>query len=117
VVERAIVLVHPGACHHGGHPPVDAPDCQRVLERVDEHEADRALCLGSAPVKGHWRDDGSRQLVLDQEVAHLWPIAVSEHDVLAFGDQFSHRFDGSLDGGDLILRARAAVRSGHGVPA
>ena len=62
------------------------PRCaQRRVQRVHQHEAERRLGLGAAPVQRHRRYDGRGELVLHQQVADLGTVAVGDHhvDVLA----------------------------------
>ena len=54
---------------------------ERGLERVHQHEAERRLGLGAAPVQRDRGYDGRGDLVLDQQVADLRAVAVGDDDV------------------------------------
>ena len=90
---------------------------QRGVERVHQDEAERRLGLGAAPVQRHRRYDGRGELVLDQEVADLRPVAVGDHDLDVVLDELGHRGHRHLGRRDLVLRSGPAVGARHGVAA
>ena len=87
------------------------------LEGVEQREADRPLRLGAAPVERDRRHDVRGELVLDEEVADLGPVAVRDDDLVAGGDELGEVVARDGDGVELGLGRRAAVGPGHGVAA
>ena len=96
---------------------LDVALAERGVERVHQDEAERGLGLRAAPVQRHGRYDGGRELVLDQQVAHLRAVAVGEHDLEVLRDQIGDGGHRDLGRGDLVLGPRPAVGLRHGVAA
>ena len=103
LAEARVVAVDEGAGDHGRRTPVDAAVGQRLVQRVEDQEADRALGLRTAPVQRHRRHDVRGELVLHQQVADLRAVAVGEDDVGAGRDEVGHPLHRDADGPVLVL--------------
>jgi len=115
VAERRVVRVHQGSRHEGGHPRRIRRE--RLLQGAHNDRADRALGLRDAPIEWDGRHHLGGQLVLQQQIADLWTVAVSEHDLVSGFDQASDVDHCRADRPSLVGRGRAPVGSGHGVAA
>ena len=115
--EARVVAVHQCPGHDGRRTPVDPAVGERLVEGVEDQEADGGLGLGTAPVERHRWDDVRGQLVLHQQVADLRAVAVGEDHLDAGGDQVGHPLHRDTDRVVLVLRGGAPARPGHGVAA
>ena len=115
--EAGIARVHQRAGHHRRHRFGDAALGQRGLQRAHDDEAERPLRLRAAPVERHRWHHLRGQLVLHQQVADLRSVPVRQYDLDPGRHQGRDRRHSAPDRGDLVLRPRAAVGSGHGVAA
>jgi hypothetical protein len=90
---------------NGDHGPFEPADPELVGERVRDREPDRGLGLGHAPVERDRRHDVACQLVLDQHVAHLRPVAVGQHQfVEPLDHELGHLRHGAPHVGGLLAR-------------
>ena len=124
VGEARVVAVDEGAGDEGGHGGVEPGIAQRVVEGVQDREAERPLGLGAAPVQRDRRHDVGGELVLDQDVADLRAVAVGDDQLVAGGDQSGggpHRDADRLDlggrGGAAVGARSSRCRPGRAGPA
>ncbi len=117
VREAGVVPVDERSGHHSGRTPVGSAVRKRLVQRVEDQEADGALRLRAAPVQRDRRDDVRGELVLHQQVADLRAVAVGEHHVDATGHQVGDPLHRDADRAVLVLRRGTPVRPGHGVAA
>ena len=68
--------------------------------------ADHALAHCTTDVKRHGRGDGLRVFVLDHKAADLRPVAVREHDAVAFFEDVGDVDGSSFNHFKLCLRSR-----------
>ena len=104
VREAGVVGVDERARDDGGDRALDAARGEGGLEGVEQREADRPLRLRAAPVERHRRHDVRGELVLDEEVADLGPVAVGDDDLVPGGDEL----------GEVLARGRRWRRAGPG---
>ena len=76
---------------------------EAALQGVEQNESDRSLRLCPAPVQRDGRDDRCGDLVLDQQVSHLRPVAVRDRHLVAVGGDGRDPAGGQADRGDLVL--------------
>jgi len=68
-----------------------------------EHVADLALAHGAADVHRHRRHQLGGDLLLDEEVADLGPVAVCHDDAVALGDHLGDAPRRAVDVDELLL--------------
>ena len=95
-----------------------APGQRRRRGRSSARSRCVRLGLRAAPVQRHRRDDGRRELVLDQQVADLRAVAVGDHDLDAERRRARRPSSMATVGRRvLVLGPGAPVRTGHRVAA
>ncbi len=113
--ERGVVGVHQSPGNDSSDWPGRPDLSQAALQCVEQDEADGALGLRSAPVQRNRWHHRCGDLVLHQQVANLWAVAVGDHDVVALGCHPGDPIGCDPDRRDLVLGPGPAAGRCHGV--